>query len=455
MFSSFRIFELLGLSSGHQRTLRAKKNIAASIVIKGISITIGLILVPLTITYLSPTKYGIWITLSSVIGWFSFFNIGLGNGLRNRFAESIARGKHDLAKTYVSTTYALLSLIIGGVLLLFMIINPLLNWSKILNSGDDVIFEKELSLVALIVFTFFCLSFVFKLITTVLTADQQPAKASLFDLMGKILSLAIIFILTKTTHGSLLYLGIVMGGIPLIVLLASSIWFYNGKYRIYKPSLKSVDFSKAKDLFNLGFKFFFIQIAAILLYQTNNIIISQLFGPAEVTPYSVAFKYMSVMMMGFTIIISPFWSAFTEAWVKNDINWIKKIMNKLIQVWGILFLAAIIMLVLSPWVYHIWVGEKVTISYTMSALIAIWVVLNIWNGIFSQFLNGVGKIRLQLYIGVTVAILNVPLAIFLGIHFGINGVLLANVILIAAASWFYPLQYKKLISNSASGVWNK
>ena len=56
---------------------------------------IGLVLVPLTINYLNPTKYGIWITLSSVIGWFSFFDIGLGNGLRNRFAEAIANNDHN------------------------------------------------------------------------------------------------------------------------------------------------------------------------------------------------------------------------------------------------------------------------------------------------------------------------------------------------------------------------
>ena len=66
-------------TKGHERTIRAKKNITASFVIKGISIAVGLVLVPLTINYLNPTKYGIWITLSSIIGWFSFFDIGLGN----------------------------------------------------------------------------------------------------------------------------------------------------------------------------------------------------------------------------------------------------------------------------------------------------------------------------------------------------------------------------------------
>ena len=131
---------------GHARTLRAKKNIAASFFIKGLGIAVGLMLVPLTINYLDPTRYGIWITLSSIIGWFGFFDIGLGHGLRNKFAEALAIGKHELARAYVSTTYAILSIIIGGVLLLFYFVNPFLNWNIILNAEQDIVLQKELSL---------------------------------------------------------------------------------------------------------------------------------------------------------------------------------------------------------------------------------------------------------------------------------------------------------------------
>lgn len=442
-------------TKGHERTLLAKKNIAASFIIKGLSIAIGLILVPITINYLEPTKYGIWITLSSIIGWFGFFDIGLGHGLRNRFAEVMATGKHELARVYVSTTYAILSLIIGGVLLLFFVVNPFLNWNKILNAGQDIVLQKELSILALVVFTFFCMGFVFKLITTILTADQRPAKASFFDLLGKIIALVLIFVLTKTTTGSLLYLGVVMSSMPVLILLLSSIWFFNGKYKAYRPSIKLVDFSKAKDLLNLGVKFFIIQIAAVLLYSTNNIIISQLFGPEQVTPYNVAFKYFSVLMMGFSIVITPFWSAFTEAWVKKEIAWIKNIMRKLFIIWSILLIAGIIMLICSKWVYSVWVGDKVTVPFIMSALVGAWVLLNAWNGIFAQFLNGLGKIKLQLYLGIFTALINVPLALYLGKKIGIEGVLLANVLVLSIGVWMYPLQYYKLINNKAKGIWNR
>src|ERR1700755_3062645 len=86
------------LNKGHSRSANARKNILASFLIKGCNIAISLILVPLTIHYVNPTQYGIWLTLSSIIGWFAFFDIGFGNGLRNKFAEAIAKDDHVLAR---------------------------------------------------------------------------------------------------------------------------------------------------------------------------------------------------------------------------------------------------------------------------------------------------------------------------------------------------------------------
>src|ERR1035437_7347374 len=152
------------INKGHTRSVRAKKNILASFLIKGLSIAISLVLVPLTINYINPTQYGIWLTLSSIVSWFSFFDIGFGNGLRNKFAEAMAKGQVELARIYVSTTYAILCIIIVIVLILFLLINPYLHWSKLLNTTPEM--AGELSILAVIVFVFFCLRFIFQLVTT-------------------------------------------------------------------------------------------------------------------------------------------------------------------------------------------------------------------------------------------------------------------------------------------------
>ena len=118
--------------SGHERSVKAKKHILGSLFLKGISILISLLLVPLTIDYLNPTKYGIWITLMSVITWFNFFDIGLGNGLRNKFAIAKAEGKDELVRTYISTTYAIITIISVALFVIFFIVNQFLSHQNLI-----------------------------------------------------------------------------------------------------------------------------------------------------------------------------------------------------------------------------------------------------------------------------------------------------------------------------------
>lgn len=441
------------INKGHKRSVKAKKNILASFVIKGGSIAISLVLVPLTINYVNPTSYGIWLTLSSMLAWFGFFDIGFGHGLRNKFAESIAQGEYDLAKKYVSTTYAILSLIIGAVLLIFLGINPFLNWASILNTSPEL--GDELRSVSLIVFTFFCLQFVLKLITTVLTANQEPAKASLFNFLGSLFSLMVIFVLTKTTEGNLIYLGAALSFTPVLVLTSSTVWFYTHEYKKYAPSLSKVDFSLAKDLMSLGAKFFVIQIGALVLFSTNNVIITQLFGPEEVTPFNIAFKLFAIVTMGFGIVVTPMWSAFTDAYVREEYGWIKNTLAKMRKIWFLAILASIGILFASPFLYEIWVGDAVEVPFALSAAMCLYVVVAIWQTMHVFFLNGIGKIKLQLYMVTATALLNIPLAILLGKWFGLVGITMTSTLIFGVMGIVFSIQTHKLLNKTAKNIWNE
>ena len=190
LFSSIYQYFKTHLIKGNARTVLAKKNIVGSLFIKGGSIAVSLVMVPLTIDYINPTRYGIWLALSSIVGWFSFFNVGMTQGLRNKYAEAKSRGDNEAAKMYISTTYAVLAIVFSVVWLIFLFVNPFLDWVNILNASSEM--RMELSILAIIIFTYFCLQFVLKIINTIVTADQQPAKASLINFVGQIISLLVI-----------------------------------------------------------------------------------------------------------------------------------------------------------------------------------------------------------------------------------------------------------------------
>ena len=453
--TSIKIRQILTdfFTKGHERSIKAKKNIAASFLIKGVSIAISVVLVPLTINYVNPTQYGIWLTLSSLIGWFSFFDIGFGNGLRNKFAEAKAIGNLEKARIYISTTYAVLFMIFSCIWVIFFGINTLLDWSRILNAPSKM--AGELSKLALIVFSFFCIQIVLKTINIVLIADQKPAKSAFFDMLGQLISLAIIFALTKTTSGSIIYLGLALGFTPIFILIISSFWFYSRQYRNFAPSLKYVRFKHAKDILNLGIKFFIIQIAVIIIYQTSNIIIAQVCGPEDVTIYNIAFEYFGIATMIFSIIITPFWSAFTDAHSIGDYVWMKKMAKQLRKIGLIIMIGVFIMVLFSGVIYKLWIGDIIKIRTSVSLAVALYVISNLWNMLNSQMLNGLGKIKLQLYVSLIGTAINIPMAIFLGSKFGIEGVVLSAFLLNLISAIYAPIQVARLLNKKANGIWNE
>ena len=285
---------------GHVRSQKIKRNIAFSFVLRGINVAIGLLLIPLVLDYLDETRYGIWLTLVSLVSWFEFFDLGLGHGLRNKLSEALTKNDNKLAEKYVSTAYCLLSLIAVIFLCLFLIINSFLSWTKILNTTD--VPTKELNLLAIIVFSAFSANLILKLITNVFYALQKPAINDLIAAASKILNLSVIFLLLKTTKDSLLFLGLTYSIVPLAVLIIFSTIAFKGKFKFLKPQLRNIDFALIRDLMSWK-QVLCYTIASIIMYSTGNMIVIKLFSPAEVTPYQIAYRYFSTIMIGFGIII--------------------------------------------------------------------------------------------------------------------------------------------------------
>ncbi|MCK4664916.1 MAG: oligosaccharide flippase family protein [Bacteroidales bacterium] len=441
--------------TGNERTKKVKKNITLSFIIKGIDIIIGILLVPLILGYLDQTRYGIWLTLSSFVMWFVFFDVGLGHGLRNKLSEALAVENINLAKKYISTAYTIITIISITFLTFFLIVNTFLDWSLLLNTEE--VSPKELKLLAIIIFGFFSFRFIFKLINSILYAKQKPAFVNMITTLAKLIQLLIIYILLHTTKGSLLYLGITFSVTPVLVLILFSFIFFSISFKDLSPKIKYVDFGLFKDLFSLGGKFFIIQIAAVVLYSTDNMIITHLFSPTEVTPYQIAHRYFGMIMIVMAIVVTPFWSAITEAYKKGELGWIKRSIKKLVQIWSIIFCVLLIMLLFSGKVYQLWIGDRVAIPFALSAAWALFVAILSLNTIFVHFINGTGKVKLQMSLAIIAALLNIPLSILLAkyFHMGVVGVISATIITQVIGIFFVIIQYHKIIQGDLHGIWGK
>jgi O-antigen/teichoic acid export membrane protein len=422
------------------RTARAYKNILASFAIKSLSVVINLALVPLTINYLSPTKYGIWLTISSMLGWISFFDIGLGHGLRNKLAEAIAKGE-----THKATAYFSISLLCIGLFLIFLIINQFVNWNTMLHVPTNM--DENLKTVALILFSMFSIQFVLQLINSIFLSNQQPALVSLYNMIANLFVLIAITLLIKFTHESLLHIAFVFSIIPVIVLAFVNIFYFRNSFSHFSPSFKAIDFSVLREVLSLGIKFFIIQISVLVFFQTSNLLICRFFSPDLVTPYNIAFRYFGIITMIFGIIIGPYWSAYTEAYVKQDFVWMRDTLKQLLKLWLVLVVLSAIMLVFSPYAYHAWVGDKVEIDFKLSLFMMLYTIIICFGNIYTMALNGVGKIKVQMIVNVIGMLLFVPLSYFLAVvlHWGIPGIIISTTICSIYGTAIAPFEVRRLL----------
>lgn len=438
-------------SNGDERLMKAKLNSLYMFLIQGASMFIGLLLVPITLNYVDNATYGVWLTLSTMVLWIRVLDIGINSGLKNKLAEALALKRSDLAKKYISTTYAILSLIFIPVMLLLMIIAQLVDWNTFLNIPG--VNSRILVVSISIIIAYFCLNFILSTINVVLIADQRPANASFRNLIQQFVSLVIIGGLTLVTKGSLVLLCLGLCFSPLIVVLFYNILLFRKDYKEIRPSFQSIDFKVAPTLLSLGVKFFIIQICFIIQYQISNFLILKFYGVADVTSYNISFKYFNVLHGIWLTIITPIWAATTDAVTKNEFHWVKDIMIKYSRLFGLFIVMFLGMLLVSEFAFHIWVGDKVSIPLSYSFWIMAYNIVICFGAIYINILNGSGVLMVQTFSSIFAPIL------FLGAFFimysygvGVISIPLAGIISSINGLLFAPIQcYMIFVKNKKKG----
>ncbi|MBR4925220.1 MAG: MATE family efflux transporter [Prevotella sp.] len=443
------------IDNGEKRTRLLRKNIILSFLMKGWAGVVQLLMVPLTIMCLGDYKNGVWLTISSFLLYTDSLDIGLGNGLRNKLAAYWAKGDMEKARQSVSSTFFTLILIMLPIAIILLVLINTIDLYALVNVKPQIIdnLREVYSISTILV----CAHFVIKFIGNIYLGLQLPAVNNLLVVGGQTLALAIIFVLSrqKGMDNMLLWVAIANTLAPLVIyVIAYPITFYK-KFPELRPSLKYFKKEMVGELLGLGFKFFILQIAGIIIFASSNFVISNVVSPAQVTPYQVAYRYFSLTMMVFTVIGVPFWSATTDAYERGDIDWIKKSMKRLHMILIAIFCALVLMVVVANFVYRIWVGSDIIVPMSLTIGMALYLMIVITSLCYSYFLNGFGFLRLQLITTIISAIIYIPLAIALGHRFGTTGIVIALCIMNTPGVIVNMIQYNKIVNNKASGIWKK
>lgn len=435
----------------NSRNRMLRNNILFSGILKAIGLCTSFLIVPLTLNYLDKEPYGIWMTISSMAFWIFTFDIGLGNGMRNYLTAAISGNDYKAARTYISSTFVMLTVIAGIMGIIATSLIFMLDFNKILNT--TVLSNQYLQMIILVALILTLLNFVVKNIGFIYVAMQKYAINDFLTIGGSVVALIVIYILTKTTDGNLLYVVTTFMAMPVLVFLLGAIpIIYN--YPHLRPSFKSIDISFSKGIVKKGLGFFFIQITSCLvIFGGSNLFISHYQGPEAVTTYNIAYKFFNLLIIGYTIIIAPMWNAYTDAYVKNDWSWIRTTFNRALLIWGLTVLGGIIMLLICNLFYFFWVGTSVTVPLSVSAAVLAFVTFFNLNNCVTYLLNGLNTIKVQIYTSVIGTIVYLATISIYGRTWGIEGIVYSMAICYAIMSLIHFYQCKLIINQKATGIW--
>ena len=322
-----------------------------------------------------------------------------------------------------------------------------------LNVSYEAIPELRIALLSAV--TLVCMTFVLKSIGNIYMGLQLPAISNLLIAIGQTIALIGTWILFSLDNATFFNVVIVNTAAPLLTyLLAYPITFYKF-FPWLRPSMKLVNLQSALELGDLSIKFFWIQIAAIVQFMTANILISYFFTPEMVTPYQIAYRYLSLVMVAFTVICMPFWNATTDAFERGDIDWIQRSDQRMNYIILIIAATLIFMIAISPWVYEKWIGDSCDVPFMMTCMMAIYIFLLILSMRYSYFLNGIGALRLQLYMTImTVVFIPASWAVSYYTH-DIIWFMAVMSLCVTPSIVVNMIQFHKILKGTAKGLWRK
>lgn len=412
----------------HQRRYTSLlQSVLSGLASKVVGLFVSFISVPLTIGYLGAERYGVWITIGTLLAWLQLADFGLCNGLTNALSTAFGQDRKDLARHYVTTSLVMLtgvSLLLGGLCVLAW---PHIDWTGVFNVHTAQA-QREVGPAAVTALILFLASFPLSLIPKIFISYQEGRIANYWGAAGNLVSLGALLLVTHT-GGGLVWLILAVSGTGLCMTTLSALWLFAWHKPFLSPHPTAVRRHALQLLGNTGGMFFVIQISVLLIFQTDNIIIAHFAGAAQVTPYSIAYRLFGYTVLIQNLIFPNLWPAYAEAITRGDFGWVKRTYrsNQLVSLILTVALAVPLIFIASP-IIRVWAGTAALGTLPLYAWMAAWYVIYAVMSAASCLLSASGRIKTQMIYALATAVANITATLFLIGRWGITGVIAGTVI---------------------------
>lgn len=410
-----------------ERYRRLAHAAAAQMGAKAVAVLTALVSVPLTVNYLGPERYGLWLTISSFITMLGFADLGLGHGLLTGVAEAHGKDDSALARRYISSALAML----GGMGTLVIVLSaaayPLTPWGRVFNVDTPQAIAEAGPAMAIMLVSF-ALSMPMGLVSRVQLGYQQGVAVSLWAMLTNLSQLGALLLVVHY-KGGLPWLVLAMVGAPAVVTLLNWGVLFGWQKPELRPRLGDVHRDSAKRLLRTGVMFLILSVCAAMAFTSDNLVIARELGTQAVTDYGVPMKLFSIVTMVLGVALAPLWPAYGEAATRGDVRWVKKtLVRSVAMTLALGGGACLVLVVLGRPLIHLWVrNNEINPGYWLLAGMGVWTVLSGLGTCIAMFYNGCNRLKGQVICGVVLAVVGLGAKIVGARLFGSEGVIWGTV----------------------------
>jgi O-antigen/teichoic acid export membrane protein len=399
----------------------------ASMSAKAVKVLTALVSVPLTINYLGAERYGLWMTISSLVAVLAFADLGIGNGLLNAISDADGRGDRALAARYVSSAFVMLvtvALLLGfGIVVAY----PLIAWGRVFNVTSPLAIA-EAGPAAAVFLACFLVSLPAGIVQRVQLGYQEGFANSLWEAAGSVLGLIGVLAATHVQAG-LVWLVLAMAGAPTLMLVLNGVVLFTRRRRYLRPSLRLADREIAIGILRVGLLFFVLQLVAAAAFFSDNLVAAHALNASAVTQYAVPMKLFDMIALVCGFLLAPLWPAYGEALARGDHSWVKRTLARSLSatVIGTSFASLLVVLSANA-ILRVWAGGTVHSTPLLLVGFGVWTILNTGGVAVAMFLNGVGAIRFQAVCAAIMGATALALKIVMARTFGLPGIIWGTIV---------------------------
>jgi O-antigen/teichoic acid export membrane protein len=335
---------------------------------------VSLISIPITVRYLGAELYGIWITISTTIAMLVYLDVGIATTLTNLISESFAQDDPESAGHYFSTAFWMSVSLSIGFATAGWLLWPHIDFGYLLGIRDPALIPSVSRAVMVAAFLFL-LGLPAGLATRALAGYQELHVANLFSAGGNILALFSI-VLVVALRGSLVMLVAAYAGAIVLGSAVCLLWVCFIHKPWLRPSPEKVRLHLLRNVLSTGGQFFLIQIAGLVVFNSDNLVISHFLSPSEVTPYSVTWRLVTYANAIQILSNQALWPAYAEAWARGDIAWMRSAYARLRWMTiGALIVACAVLIPFGRWIILIWAGRLSVPNMPLLLLMCVWMAI--------------------------------------------------------------------------------